>query len=505
MSVTAEYELVVDWNDDGDFSDTGEDVSDDLRSFTVDRGFAGPLARVAGVGRANMVMNNLNKDYSPPAQADVLPRRPVRLNMTYDGTTETLFRGFLDQIAPQFGQYSARQATFQCTDAMPLLDTYDGEIALLTDCFADDIIDDVVSAVYTPPGTSYQAGINPFPTSAVYWNPAGAQPKRGYVEQAKASEKIEQVCVSDWGRFFIAGNGYPTYYNRHQVPLDDTTELTLDNTMLQMTYAKAIGTVYNYVEVTCYPRTVGQVYEVLGRLSQQSAPIIEANDSVTFTLHYRDPSNPSLRIAGKDMQTLSVGTDIEITSDQAGEGDDETSNVTISETFYGSKAEIRLTNTLSDPVWVQKLRVRGHAVRVREPVTVVAQDATSVSDYKQKRQLHIDAPLLSDPTAALLLAEYLLARFKDPIHQVMNVEILANKDATWMAAVRDLELLDLVEITEEQTGLSAFTGAIIAMQHNQVSRWEHRLRLTLEEPYTIAGTPFRIGVSALNSGHVLIY
>lgn len=499
MSEVAEYGLYVDWNGDGDFSDSGENITDDLIDGTITRGFGGPLARVPMVGRATIVLRNLSQAYSPPLDADVVPRREMKLEMTYGGTTATLLRGFLDSVVPSFGRYGDRRATLECVDGMSLLDLYEGEIALQTGVYADDIIGGVVSAVYTPPATNYQAGINYFATSAEGWQHEGEE-----TEQIRASQKIEEACKSDWGRFFIAGNGTAIYYNRWQMPLDETTELTLDDTMLRMMYQKGASTIYNYVEVTCFPRTVGQMEEVVGRISQQDAPQIEANDSRLFVIRFRDPTNAKIRVGGKDCLTPVVATDYVCTDDMGGQGNDVTASVTPSAMFYGDHAEVTLANGLAYPVYVQKLQVRGLAVRAREAVAMVADDATSIAAY-QRRKLQIKAPLISDPSEAQLLANYLLEYYKNPLNEVTGLEILANKNATWMAAVRDLELADRVSVTETQTGLSGFLGHIYKLQHRIRTKYEHRVVFDLEEAYSIPGTPFRIDVSQFDSGHVLIY
>lgn len=499
MSEVATYGLYVDWNNDGDFSDPGEDITDDFISGSISRGFSNPLARIASTGRASFVLKNTVRDYSPPLQSNVLPRRPVKFEMTYGGSTVTLFRGYLEGIVPTFGQYGTRRATLDCVDATSLLDLFEGEVALLTNVYADDVIDAVVSAVYTPPATNYQVGINAFPTSSEGWAHQGDA-----TEEVKASKKIEDVCVSDWGRFFIAGDGTPTFYNRHQTPLDSSTVLTIDDTMLGMAYRKTVGTVRNHVEVTCYPRSVGATYEVLGRLSQQDAPRIEASGAQTFVLRFRDAVNSKVKVGGLDCLAPVAGTDFLCTDGVAGDGNNENSNITPSATFYGDKAEVTLTNGAAYPVYVQRLQVRGKAVRAREDVTMVSTDATSITAY-QKRKLPVRAVLMSDPPSAQALADYLLEYYKDPLNEVGGIEILANKDAAWMAAVRDLELLDRVVITETQTGLSSYAGYVYTLNHKIASRWEHRLTFDLETAFTIVGTPFIIESSTFNSGHVLIY
>lgn len=503
MSEIATYKLEVDWNDDGDFGDAGEDVTADFVSASVTRGYGDALARVPGVASATFLLNNLSRQYSPPLHASVTPGRHVRWSMTYGGTTVVLFDGTLEDIQPTFGQFGERKATLVCTDAMALLDLHDGEMALLTNVTADQVIAAAVAAAYTPAATAYQTGINIFPTSSPGWEFA-RRGTHGLLQVARATDKIEEACASDWGRFFIAKSGAPTYYNRHKMALDSDVKLALNDTMLDMSYAKPMTHLRNHVAVTCYPRTVGSVYEVLGSLTQQHAPLIEASGTLTLVIPFRDPANSAIRVGGKELLTPVAGIDLVCSSDPEGQGTDETANVTPTVTAYSDRAEVILTNGVARPVYVQTLQIRGLAVRAQDPVTVVAQDATSIA-ARGKRKLDIHAPLISDPADAQLLANYLLSYYLTPLNVIENVQILANKDATWMAAVRDLELGDLVEITETQTGLSAFRGFVMSLTHTYVSRYEHRLTLAIEEAYTLSGTPFRIGVSALNSGHVLIY
>lgn len=507
MAVQATYKLEVDWNNDGDFDDAGEDISADWIDATIRRGFASPLARVPAVGRARFRLRNSAQAYSPPLEAGVVPMLPVQFTMTYGITSVVLFRGFIEEIRPDFGTKLQRQAVLECVDAISMLDRYEGEVALQTDVYADDLIEDVVAAVYTPPDTDYDEGVNLFPTSCDRWsygprvnpdNPGGAA-----VENVRAMDKILDCCTADWGRFFVKGDGTAAYYNRHHMPLEDTITLTLDNTMVAMGYRKADDTIFNYVQVTCNPREIGQTREVLGEISGDDPPRIEASADITLTLRFRDPSNTSRHIGGLSCLTPVATTDYECTDDEGGEGTDVTTDVTPTATFYGDYAEIKLENTTAAPVWVQKLQVRGYAVRAREPVTVTAQDATSIAAYG-KRKLTLNVPLMSWTAHAQSLADYLLAVYKDPQHDVHGVSFIANSDATRLSFARDLDLLDRVSITETQTGLSAFLGHVYALEHVINSKWHHVVTMDLETPYDV-GTPFRLDTSALNSGHVLIY
>jgi len=512
MAVQATYALYVDWNSNGSYADAGDDISADWVNITISRGYYDTLARYPTVGRMTVLLNNSAQTYSPPATAAARPRRPVRLTMTYGGSTVTLFEGFITGIVPASGTKRSRRAMMYCVDRLADLDRFEGAIALQTNVHADDIITAVVAAVYTPGSTSYQSGLNLFATGADRWigqllawevhsGPGGGA---AIMENISASDKILDACVGDWGRFFISKSGVPTFYNRHQMPTDSTTDLTLSDNMINMNYQMSDTDIFNYIEVTCHPRTIGTVNEVLGAISQTTAPMLEPSGATIFNIAFRDPSNNAIRLGGKTVLTPVATTDYICSSDEAGEGTDETANVTPTITAYGDRVEITMTNDVARQVYIQKLQVRGLAVRILEPITVIAQDATSIAAYG-KRKLAVDAVLMSNDIHAKNLADYLLAYYKDPHHEMRGIQIIGNINATLMAAVRDLELMDRVVLTETQTGLSSTAGYINWMQHTINSKWDHRLTFNLEEAYTLGGDEARWDEAHWDGPEVWIY
>ena len=505
-TLVATYALTVDWNNDGDFADAGEDISADWIAIGIDGGYNSPLARFPSVGRMTVLLKNAAKTYSPPETAAARPRCPVMLTMAYGGTTKTLFRGWIESIRPAFGTKRSRQAIMECVDAVALLDTYEGDVALQTNIRAGGLISSVVNAVYTPPAESYAVGINLFPISGDRWtgpmlmwgtkHSAGGAP----TQRISASGKIEDAARSDWGRFYVSKAGAPTFIDRHQMPFASTTALTLDDNMVGLDYEMGVAEIYNYVEVTCYPRSLGTTYEVLAQLDQSKPPTIEDGATITLDLRFRDPANNAVTMGGRSVITPVAGTDYTCTVDESGETADISANVSCDATIYGDHAVITLTAPTPAPLtYVQSLRVRGLAVRSLEPVTVIAEDATSQAAY-QVRRLRIDAPLMSSQVEAQSLANYLLSYYKDPRHDIRGVEIFANTNATLMAAVRDLELCDKVVLTESQTGLSAQAGFIYAMRHTIEQGRIHRLSFDLEQAYAYGANALRWETAATWDG-----
>lgn len=102
---TADYEVLVDWENDGDFSDDSNDMTDrvlaagDL-SFSYGRDQARSLSAMRA-GETAFKVNNESKDYSPdnassPLYGMLEPGRAVLIRATFNSTTYNLFRGYLD-------------------------------------------------------------------------------------------------------------------------------------------------------------------------------------------------------------------------------------------------------------------------------------------------------------------------------------------------------------------------------------------------------------------------
>lgn len=465
------------------------DKSDDLSNVRIRRGFSDPLSRVAIQGNATFTMENTSQDYSPPLVGALVPKLPVRFTMSYGGVPVVQFTGTLRNISPTPSICAPRKlSNLECVDDMELLDIYEGEIAIQTGTYADDVIKAVVDSAYTPAGENYEAGINNFPVASDRWSYQGItinSGRSGPTETILASQKILDACVSDWGKFFVAKNGDPTFFNRHHEVLDATTELTMDNTMHDLDYQKSVQQIINSVEVTCYPRSIGIVPEVLGRLSQTSAPSIAAADTQIYILQFRDPVDQTISLGGLNPidPDLWPGLDIIATDDPAGAGTVISANIAVVLTDYGDRAELALTNNAAVTAYIQKLQVRGYAIRSREPITVVSRDVASIAAYGL-RKLSLNAPLMSNQEDAQGLADHLVDYYKDPLDEIVSVTFSAHTNETLMEAARDIEIDDRVSITEDQTGVTGLFF-IYSIQHVIKDNYNHDISLGLMKAYEL--------------------
>src|SRR5688572_13472129 len=99
------YDVRIDWDNDGNFTTTGDNVTARRLARTpltvqYGRDHARAMAPTAP-GQAAFELDNTSRDYSPenaasPLVGKVLPARPVRIQATHSAVTYTLFLGHTD-------------------------------------------------------------------------------------------------------------------------------------------------------------------------------------------------------------------------------------------------------------------------------------------------------------------------------------------------------------------------------------------------------------------------
>ena len=105
MAVSATWTIAIDLNDDGDFADTGEDITSKVMSASWQLGFAAPYDVISRAATCNLVLNNSDKEYSPEnASSSIYPNftrnKVIRIQSTYSAVTRTHFLGRITSIAP---------------------------------------------------------------------------------------------------------------------------------------------------------------------------------------------------------------------------------------------------------------------------------------------------------------------------------------------------------------------------------------------------------------------
>lgn len=499
LSGDAGYGVFVDWDNDGDFSDAGENVTSNAISVDIQRGFPDPLERTAKVGRCTIILNNSNRDYSPELDADVTTMRAVIVQMRWDGTTKYKFTGYLENIQPDAGQYEpGRTVKLDCIDAMALLQEAEILIALQENKRGDELIAAIVSNVFTPAGTAYDVDLDEFPFAADEWRDDIVY---GGGKQQRALPAIRDVCVSDWGHFYIRADGYPVFENRHHRILDTTVVASFSNLMDGLRYKKGRGLLYNDLKVTAYPRTVGGSNEVLWAFESGNVPSVGVSETVIYSARFRDPNNKSFDIGGKTVVAPAATTDYTMNSAADGSGSDLTANFTVTATVYANHAVITVVNNGASTGYITKLQIRGLAVRVYAPPTLLASDSASQTTYKSKKTLAIDSVLQDDVNVAQQLANYLVGLYGTPPPEITGVKFVAQYNSTFMGYARDLELSTRVTLVETQTGVNG--DYFVNFIHETIENYGLWHRVSFDVEPANPGGFFILDVSRLDSADKL--
>lgn len=122
----------------------------------------------------------------------------------------------------------------------------------------------------------------------------------------------------------------------------------------------------------------------------------------------------------------------------------------------GNATDFEVTNNGDEGVYLTRLQVRGRPVRKYDPVTSFVEDEDSIAAIGEKL-VTIDQSYQADPNRGVQAAEYLLYLHGPRTDRAEQVQFLANLSEDHMNAALDLEIGERIGMSEEVTGLSAFT------------------------------------------------
>jgi hypothetical protein len=441
-SVTPSYNIQVDWDNDGDFYDTYDDITSDVKSISYSRGKSDELGK-AEVGQCSLTLNNADGKYTPGyggvISALLLPKRPIQVWALYNGTKYDGYYGFIEEIIPH-PHLSEQDCIITAVDGIDFLSRHDLSTTLtknaLTGTIHGLILDD---AGWSATMRTLDAGQDTVP----YWY--GADVKARFVQ--------EEIDDSEQGFSYISGNGYFNFEDRHHrsTATHQTSQATFDNTMAYITYSLNPKNVYNIVKVTVTPWELQSEAE-LWRL--QEVPSIAVGDTQIWWGNTQYPVDAWV--------TPASTTDYTANSQADGGGDDMTSDIAITTTKFAKSIKLAIKNNGIVPAYITLLKARGTYYDDQTTVTRKAEDTTSQTAY-QKRTLTIDGKYMTDAALAQDLSNYAIGKYKDPRAELSLS--LINQDAATLTQILSREISDRITVVNTKLGISA-DYFIDYMQHD---------------------------------------
>lgn len=467
--MTTTWTIAIDWDRSGDFNGTYDNVTERVTETDWYLGQRKLYQVAADDSTLNLTLDNSDKRYSPengssPLFGSLVPFRPVRIQSYNGSTTRTHWAGWIESIQPSVNQYGERIVKIKGSAAGQFYSATETDIALQENKRPDEIIALLLQAVVIPPplekvwvlgrpGNSeldtstklpdtqafgtLDTAIRTLAYAADNWIKRDAQPDAPQ-ELFNVYRAIRDVTAAERGRFLFDREGRALFWNRHHLLDDDTVQVTLNNSMTGLSYNYGAQDVFhNEVIVRCHPREVSVgANELLWELDE---PVkVDPGKDRTIKAKYRDDSEN--RIGGKEVVLDSYTF--------------EKGSATILITPRASIAELKIVNSSTrEEAVLSTAVVRGRKITDFGTQEATAQDYSSQTDYG-KRTLTLNLPSVDELDDAQHIADFELARRKDPRGLVSEVRLIShaknggNQHAQQLART----LGDKIVVQEAQTG-----------------------------------------------------
>lgn len=411
----------------------------------------------------------------------------IRLTDPTTLTVWTRFQGRIDEINPTAGRYGEQQVRVTAVDWIDEAARWALSPSIMEQVNqrGDLILQAIVAQMPSQPvATSYDAGHEAYPY---------ALDTSAYARQPALSE-FGKLATSELGPIYVKANGTLRYESRYQRMLDTTSDWTIGDTDLRgLTLPSKRDEIINTVRTITHGKIVDALPTTIV-YDQSNVIALGASASKTLLGPFRDPVTGE-EIGATAIQPCTATTDYLANTAADGTGANVTSSLSVTVTSGSAGAQFVLTNGTAATMYVTQLQLRGKGVYDHGTTQHQARNTTSITSYGE-RVVSLDMSYQDNDEVGQGAADYLLAKFKDPLAQVRTITVLGNTAAK-LTQLLTRDISDRLTISETLTGVS---GSFY------INAVELRVLPSgyLEGTYTLAtatnpfGSVFVLEVSALN-------
>ena len=426
----------------------------------------GPLDRVAASGVMTWAMKNsdrssggVNGYYSPGhshARVGWDIGRAVRLALvdSTTGLTHFKWRGTITDVEPDAGLYRRRAVHCVAKDWMeePTV-CHVKDTSVQTSKRADQLITTLIDNC---------VGRQPAARSLETCQSTFAYALDNMRDEKTATMRaIADAVFAEVGYFYQRGDtsqgGTVKLEDRHFRPKASSV-LTLNDSMYDVVARRSRDDIYNHVIAIVHPRKIDAAATTLLYALPTDAtttkPFLDAGQTISFTVFYRDSTGQFVRVGGDSIVTPVATTDYLGNSQADGLGSDLTASLSITFASTSNSATITFTNThASARIHVTKMQVRGKAVQDRYEQGVESANDTSMTDHGE-RDLIYDMIFEDQTVLAKGIADWIINLYGTARTHVSEIAIKANKSVALLSAAIAREPGDKITLTESMTGIT---------------------------------------------------
>jgi len=476
------YTLLVDWNNDGDFTDANDDITGDTLSLSWSRGrdYASALQGRSVAGKLSAVLINTAGKYSPSNTSsaltgDIVPGRSIQLQAgsgSFPYTFPVAFndgvrwQGKLDRIKPAPASRGRKTATLTAFGTLGYLNQFETQLASQTNRRTDQAVGDILDDVGwdAADDRDLDTGLT---TISRFW-----------MSRKKAIDALRLVEEAEAGFVKESKSGQIAFENRHHritQTASTTSQATFSDadgathTFEQISQTDPLSTIINHVEATARTFDTASVAVLWTHPETGSAsPTLAPGESKVFVAEFPNPDSANNAMEVNAWTTPAATTDVLANSAYGGGGTNLTSDLTIAAAKTAERMEITLTNSATgSDAFITKLQARGTAVSTKNPCIVRAIDTTSQSSYGERKYV-AKTKFIPTTSEAQDWCDYQMAIYGSPI-EILAMTIPASAQGNiGQSLTRDLS--DRITVTasnDSKLGISA--DFFIESEKHQVS------------------------------------
>ena len=473
------YELLVDWDGDGQFNNAYADIFPDIvqpvRAFTG-RDLVAQRFAQSVVGKLEAVLNNagggtdpansaalqpagkyVNTNYRSPLFGLILPNRLVQLNMVVSGTTSALWTGYLDDVRQSTDRQN-RTATLTALGPLSKLTDVVVDMPVIQGQTSSYVVTELLDAAGLD-SAEYDVNTNVASTLS-YW----------YPDTKHVQELLSQVELWELGLIRETRDGKVRFDGQNWRGLR-TSSYTFTDQRLQpgkipltaIRTSEPQKNVANTITLSVEPLEVGSS-AVQVWTGPDAGTEIEDNDSLLF--------NVIADLAGADVAVTSwespvVGTDYYVAGTAGGAHETALeAHVTVNFTSFHDGATLTFTrNGGSGSIYIRPVQLSGTLLSVSERDEFTDEDEDSITLYR-RREYPKGIRFISTQAQGEYLADLLLSSFANPT-AVYRTSYDADISSTAIEATQQLNISDKVGVegTEESEINSAEVFLVEAIEH----------------------------------------
>lgn len=449
------------------------DYSDRVISIEITQDQTEPFSVVQSF--ADVVLNNYDGYFTPnggsPIQNYILPKRPMRLLMGFNGTNLPQFIGLTENM-PELDKAS-RTVTFHLIDFLTFV--FDREISdtqILEGVSTGEILDALFQDVGLLPGQ--------FVLDDTSFN----RVDYFYVEKGQRLGKVvNELMEAEQGRLYMDELGIIRFQSRQNY--NTMPVWKFDDSRVIDYQVSQVDDIINYVRIES---------DILGKfinvpLWSAAQPIlVPAGESVSVWSAYPDPVTLVDAPIASDVEI--EGSSFKASADI--EGSIPSTDITLSSITDFSKASLMVfANGGANDAYIVNLDLWGDAIRVVDSIIVEDFDQTSIDNFDERRY-ELKTNYIQKESSAISKAGIMLDDYKD-FGSILDIDVKG------MPAI---QIGDVVTVEGD-----TYSGDFIVTKIIQIvseNRYAQRLRVKFKEPrlYFILSSDSQ-DMSLLDGTHVL--